>query len=112
MPTAARRGAIEKAPVKRFRADLRRFGPGVGEGGKFGVAVSGGPDSVALLLLAHAALPGGVIAATVDHGLRPEAVGEARMVARLCADLKVPHETVEVTVEPGNLQEQAREARY
>ena len=34
------------------------------------------------------------------------------MVARLCADLKVPHETVEVTVEPGNLQDRAREARY
>ena len=64
------------------------------------------------MLLANAALPGRVIAATIDHGLRPEAAGEARMVARLCADLKVPHETVAVTVEPGNLQERAREARY
>ena len=34
------------------------------------------------------------------------------MVGRLCADLKVPHETVVVAVEPGNLQERAREARY
>ena len=76
------------------------------------LAVSGGPDSLALLLLANAALPGRVIAATVDHGLRPEAANEARMVARLCADLKVPYETVAVTVEPGNLQERAREARY
>ena len=34
------------------------------------------------------------------------------MVARLCADLEVPHQTVAATVEPGNLQERAREARY
>jgi tRNA(Ile)-lysidine synthase len=53
-----------------------------------------------------------VIAATVDHRLRPEAASEARIVERLCADLKVPHETVAVTVKPGNLQERAREARY
>lgn len=76
------------------------------------MAVSGGPDSLALLLLAHAALPGRVIAATVDHGLRAEAAAESRMVARLCADLKVRHETVAVTVEPGNLQGRAREVRY
>jgi tRNA(Ile)-lysidine synthase len=53
-----------------------------------------------------------VIAATVDHGLRPEAPDEAAMVARLCADLKIPHETILVAVDPGNLQAQAREARY
>jgi tRNA(Ile)-lysidine synthase len=86
--------------------------PGVGEGGRFGVAVSGGPDSLALLLLAHAALPGRVIAATVDHGLRPEAPTEAAQVAAVCADLGVPHETVRVEVSAGNLQAQAREARY
>ncbi len=34
------------------------------------------------------------------------------MVARLCADLGIPHETVVVAVEQGNLQSQAREARY
>jgi tRNA(Ile)-lysidine synthase len=65
-----------------------------------------------LLLLAHAALPGRVIAATVNHGLRPEAAGEAALAARICADLGVPHETVSVAVAPGNLQARAREARY
>jgi tRNA(Ile)-lysidine synthase len=74
--------------------------------------VSGGPDSLALLLLAHAALPGRVIAATVDHGLRSEAADEAALVARLCTELAVPHETACVAVEPGNLQDRARDARY
>lgn len=57
-------------------------------------------------------MPGRVIAATVDHRLRPEAAAEAQMVARLCAELAIPHETLAVVVEPGNLQTQAREARY
>ena len=36
-------------------------------GACIGIAVSGGPDSLALLLLAAAARPGSVEAATVDH---------------------------------------------
>ena len=76
------------------------------------MAVSGGPDSVALLLLANAALPGRVICTTVDHRLRAEAADEAVMVGALCARLNVPHETIAVAVGPGNLQTQAREARY
>ncbi len=76
------------------------------------MAVSGGPDSLALLLLAHASLPGQVIAATVDHGLRTEAAAEAKAVARLCGELAIPHETTVVTVGPGNLQDRARNARY
>lgn len=76
------------------------------------MAVSGGPDSLALLLLAEAALPGRVEAATVDHRLRPENADEAAMVSTLCGELGVPHETLPVTVEPGNLQDRARAARY
>ncbi len=76
------------------------------------MAVSGGPDSLALLLLAHAALPGRVEAATVDHGLRPESAQEAAMVARACTALGVPHATLAVEVGEGNLQARAREARY
>lgn len=77
-----------------------------------GLAVSGGPDSLALLLLATAALPGHVEAATIDHGLRPESAAEAAMVEGVCADLGVPHETIAVTVARGNLQDRARAARY
>jgi tRNA(Ile)-lysidine synthase len=83
----------------------------VGEG-ILGLAVSGGPDSLALLLLAHAALPGQVEAATVDHGLRPEAADEAALAGWVCADLGVPHTTLAVTLDPGNLQAEARTARY
>ena len=80
---------------------------------RLGVAVSGGPDSVALLLLAAATRPGSVEAATVDHRLRPESVGEARFVAGLCKQLGVPHATLAVDVSPGaSLQARARHARY
>lgn len=74
--------------------------------------MSGGPDSLALLLLAHAALPGQVAAVTVDHGLRAESEAEAAMVAEACAALGVPHATLKVTLEPGNVQAEARAARY
>lgn len=77
------------------------------------VAVSGGPDSVALLLLSAAARPGQIVAATVDHQLRPESAGEAAYVADICARLGVPH-IILTPDEPivGNLQSSARTARY
>ncbi len=83
--------------------------------GALGIAVSGGPDSLALLLISHAALPGRIAAATVDHGLRPEAANEAEGVATLCARLGVPHLTLrpEHPLPPGgNMQERARILRY
>ena len=80
----------------------------------FGVAVSGGPDSLALLMLATAAFPGSVRAATVDHGLRAESRAEAAMVAAVCDGLHVPHVTLPVHVDTArsSLQRSAREARY
>ena len=55
------------------------------------VAVSGGPDSTALLLMAAEwARQRGktrIEAATVDHGLRPESADEAQGRAALCARL-------------------------
>ncbi len=79
---------------------------------KLGLAVSGGPDSLAMLLLAHRALPGRIAAATVDHGLRAENAAEAAMVREVCASLGVAHAVLAVTVEAGNVQAQARTARY
>ena len=58
------------------------------------VAISGGPDSMALLWLAAHAYPGRVNALTVDHRLRPESAVEAAMVAETCAWLGVPHATL------------------
>lgn len=74
--------------------------------------MSGGPDSLALLLLAHAASSQSVVAATVDHGLRPESAEEAQMVAALCAKLEIPHTVLTVEVADGNVQSAARAARY
>lgn len=65
-----------------------------------------------MLLLAHATRPTDIEAATVDHGLRPEAAEEAQYVARICAELGVPHRTLKIQVPSGNLQSEARFARY
>ena len=103
--------AISPELVERFRQDLTRVWS-IEEGEKLGVAFSGGPDSLALLLLATEALPGRVEAATVDHGLRAESAEEARNATRICEALGVPHETLTVTVPPGNVQTEARRVRY
>lgn len=98
--------------VSRFGRDLDAVGGPAA--GSFAVAVSGGADSLALLLLSAAAFPGRVRAATVDHGLRPEARGEAQKVAGLCERIGVPHFILCVRVERDGegLQAAAREARY
>lgn len=104
----------EAGALDRLRGDLFVIWP-EGEGQadlRLGLAVSGGPDSLAMLLLAAAALPGRVEAATVDHGLRPESATEAAEVAKVCARLGVPHATLKVEVAPGNIQAEARAARY
>jgi tRNA(Ile)-lysidine synthase len=93
---------------------VARFAGGVSlPSGAVGIAVSGGPDSLALLLLAAAAWPGRVIAATVDHRLRAESADEAAFVAEICVRLGVDHETL-VPARPitGSLQAAARGARY
>jgi tRNA(Ile)-lysidine synthase len=76
-----------------------------------GLAVSGGPDSLALLLLAVRTRRESLRAATVDHQLRPESRAEAEAVAALCAGLGVPHDILTVRVE-GSIQAAARAARY
>jgi tRNA(Ile)-lysidine synthase len=83
------------------------------------IAVSGGPDSTALLVLAarwHAALKQGphLLAVTVDHGLRPESAREARAVKRLAGRLGVRHRVLRWSGEKPatGLQEAARAARY
>ena len=96
--------------VARFAHVLDRLAPL----GQLAVAVSGGPDSLALLLLADRARPGRMVAATVDHQLRPESSDEAAMVAALCRRMAVPHRTLDVVVADcgDGLQAAAREARY
>ena len=94
----------------RFRADLAALaGPAPPA---FGVAVSGGPDSLALLLLAASAFPGRIEAATVDHGLRPESAAEAAFVGELCAARGIAHATLTGPPVEGNVQAGARALRY
>lgn len=85
--------ALPEDILDRFLIDTRAI-VRVARTDRIGIAVSGGPDSLALLLLAQATFTGQVYAATVDHGLRPEAADEAASVARICADLGVPHRTL------------------
>lgn len=81
-----------------------------------GVAVSGGSDSLALLLHASrwaSARGRSLHAATVDHGLRPEAADEAAHVQRICASLDIPHQTLTWRPESRSVaQSAARAARY
>lgn len=109
---AASNDVDKSAPVERFRRDLAAL---VAPGLVIGVAVSGGPDSLALLLLAAEARPLRVEAATVDHALRSESRAEAEMVAEVCDRLGVPHRilTASWDEKPETaVQERARIMRY
>ncbi len=75
-------------------------------------AVSGGPDSTALLALVVAA---GLEATAVhvDHGLRPDSEREALVVAATAERLGTGFRSEKVAVEPGpNLEARARRARF
>ncbi|MCP3473670.1 tRNA lysidine(34) synthetase TilS [Bradyrhizobium sp. CCGUVB1N3] len=103
---------ISAREAKLLFADFRRAPALV-------LAVSGGPDSVALMWLAarwRKSLARGpqLVAVTVDHGLRPEAAREARDVKHLAQSLDLPHRTMRWTgAKPRTgLPAAARDARY
>jgi tRNA(Ile)-lysidine synthase len=81
----------------------------------FGIAVSGGSDSMALLhLIAECRNGPCPLVMTVNHGLRPEAVSEVHSVAEACAALGLKQVTLSWSGWDGvgNLQAEARAARY
>lgn len=100
--------------VERFRADRDALliAAGIDPQARLGIAFSGGPDSLALLLLAAAAGP--VAALTVDHALRTDSASEAAACADAAAKIGVPHRIARVAVAPAGdgLQGEARRARY
>ncbi len=89
---------------------------GLERGTRILCAVSGGPDSMALLdVLARLGpkLGFSVVAHGVDHGLRAEAKSELDLAERHATALGVPFTRSVVAVSPGgNLQARARDARY
>jgi tRNA(Ile)-lysidine synthase len=101
--------------ITRARAALQE--PGVlPHGAIVLVAVSGGPDSMALLhvlarLRSHRGM--GLFAHGVDHGLRREASTELDRAERFADSLEVPFGRSRLRVAPGsNLQARARKARW
>ena len=102
-------------PAIRFRHDLAiASGRPLAIDEPLALAVSGGPDSMAMLALAVAALPGQVIVATFDHGLRDGSAAEAAMVADWCAEHGIVHAILHPSapLPVANIQAAAREARY
>ena len=106
----------ENKPIAaaEFAASLAALAPSDG----IAVALSGGPDSLALLFLA-ARWAGKkrrvrLFAFTVDHGLRPESAKEARLAAGMAKALGVPHRILTWKGEKpkAGLQAAARDARY
>ncbi|MEX2629877.1 MAG: tRNA lysidine(34) synthetase TilS [Tistlia sp.] len=86
---------------------------------RLAVGVSGGADSLALLLLLDdwtRARGGSLLALTVDHGLRAEAAGEAAWVGRCCAARGIAHRVLSAAAPEarpaGGLQAAARDTRY
>jgi tRNA(Ile)-lysidine synthase len=98
--------------------ELERFfsDQGVRAGTPLVVAVSGGPDSMALLhALAAGPRRADLRIGHVDHGLRPESAAEAACVTAYGAALGVPVSIRRLDVDrsaPGNLHARLRDARY
>ena len=110
--STAETSPVSATEAKSLFSDLEQFPTLV-------LAVSGGPDSTALMVLmarwrkALKVKPK-LIAVTVDHGLRKDAKREAADVARLARKLGIAHRTLRWTGRKPNtgLQEAARVARY
>lgn len=118
MDPARLREAVDPALAERFGDEVDRLWPredrftDKGAPAMLGLAVSGGPDSLAMLLLADAAMPGEIAVASVNHGIRPEAASEVALVQGVCIALGVPFSALSIRLGRGNLQSRAREMRY
>src|SRR5689334_15496068 len=98
--------------VARTIADECLFAPG----DRVLIAVSGGPDSMALLHVLASLAPKleiSVRACGVDHGLRPAAADELALARRFAVELGVPYAQKKLDLAPGpNLMARARDARF
>src|SRR5688572_23242543 len=97
--------------IEAFDAHLAslRLGPG-----RTVVAVSGGPDSMALLDLLARTAPGHgleLVVGHVDHGIDPKSADVARLVARAAAERALPIESVRLELGASASETEARLAR-
>jgi len=90
---------------------LRQFLKKFHDGSPLLLALSGGPDSMALFRLF---LQEGVIfsVAHVDHGWRAESHDEAEQLAQLCQSYQLPFYTCRLNLQGSNLEDRCRQARY
>ncbi|WP_235515808.1 tRNA lysidine(34) synthetase TilS, partial [Sphingomonas sp. Leaf10] len=100
--------------ILRFTTHVTALAPTPTPATPLALAISGGPDSMAMLALAAAAFPQAIIAATVDHRLRPASADEAAMVASYCNANQILHATLAPDRPPAgaSIQAQARHLRY
>ncbi len=103
-------------PAAALAAALAGFGPFESRP-HVAVAVSGGADSLALVLMADAwvrARAGRITALTVDHGLRPGSGAEAAQLSRQLAACGIGHHILcwEGPKPDGGIQARARAVRY
>jgi tRNA(Ile)-lysidine synthase len=111
--------SIAEHPLPVSAAETARLFADLADEPALALAISGGPDSTALLLLVarwRQSLTDGpkLLAVTIDHGLRPESAAEAEAVRRLAETLAVSHRILRWTgpKPAAGLQEAARAARY
>lgn len=80
--------------------------------GRYVVAVSGGVDSMVLLDILHQQKDVDIIAAHVNHGIRPDGEKDAELVVKFCMSHNISYELKELHL-GGNVSEAgARKARY
>jgi tRNA(Ile)-lysidine synthase len=100
-------------PARASLEEAVRAGGLVAEGSGGVVLVSGGADSGALAAgLASICPPARLVALHLDYGLRPDSGEDRRTCERLCELLGVELVAEPAALGPGNVQAEARAARY
>ncbi|MFC3902579.1 tRNA(Ile)-lysidine synthase [Acinetobacter marinus] len=76
------------------------------------LACSGGMDSMLLLFLFAGLIPVRLRVIHIDHQLQSESAKWSALVAKYCQQLAIPCTMIQVNVQAGNVEAEARKARY